>query len=161
MALRMRQKISGGVREVLQQPVQLTSKPGHHWFGYFDKSCGNVNNIVLAMKTKQIKALPPLDELIQIGYINLNLVNKTNFFEVAQTSAWNFQQGSMLQWLGGSNSFIFNHRQADGRLSSAIHTLGSNEIIEYPFPIYSVSFDGNLAALLDFENIYLNRAEYG
>lgn len=64
----------GRSSEVLQQPVQLTSKPGHHWFGYFDKSCGNVNNIVLAMKTKQIKALPPLDELIQIGYINLNLV---------------------------------------------------------------------------------------
>lgn len=143
---------------VLQQPKQMTGGKKHHWFGYFDKWCQNDDGSVLVMQSDQILNLPSLSDYIQIGLVKKDL----SFEHLANTSAWNFQQGAMLQWIGmaKTSSLIFNVRDLDGEIRSAIFDSRSKLVKMLPSPIYSVSVDGSMAVTIDFKNLWLNRPEY-
>jgi len=93
---------------------QLTKGPEHHFFGYI----GHVQNIpwnesgryILALQTPVRDHLPDGSEPADI--VLLDTQNEYQTRVVAQTKAWNPQQGTMLYWnpLAQETQFFFNDR---------------------------------------------------
>ena len=66
----------------------------HYFFAYYDmRATGDgINQRHLAHRVKFIDRLPTPDDICELGYIE-----DGRFVKFAETTAWNFQQGAMLQ----------------------------------------------------------------
>ena len=81
---------------------------------------------------------------------------------LSQTSAWNWQQGCMLQWFPGkeNTTIIYNSRER-GRFISVILNIDSGERWSLPMPVYTLSPDGKYALSLNFARLNDTRPGYG
>src|SRR5438045_1609000 len=80
-------------------PVRaVTRGPGHHSFGYYDKTPWDVSGrYLLASRAPFCHRSPRADEPATLGLVDLH--DGDRFLPFAETLAWNWQQGCMLQWL--------------------------------------------------------------
>ena len=80
---------------------------------------------------------------------------------LSSTATWNWQQGSMLSWLGKGTDWII-HNDFDGKkyISRIISTQGKIEQI-IDFPIYQISGCGSFALSLNFTRLAKLRPDYG
>src|SRR5678815_531763 len=95
-------------------PVRaITRGPKFHWFGYYDKlEFDPTSRYVLSNEVTFQGRQPKPDDVIKLGMIDLH--NDDRWIDLAETSAWCWQQGCMLQWLPGSKTqVIFNDREGD------------------------------------------------
>ena len=140
--------------------IPITTPPGYHWFGYYDKrQFDPTGRYVLGMETDFEGRSPNADDTIRLGMVDLHEDNR--WIELAQTSAWCWQQGCMLQWIPGSHSqIIWNDRKDDSFVSRMLDTK-SGEQRTLPFPIYTISPDGRTAVTPDFRRINDMRPGYG
>ena len=133
---------------------------GHYFFGYFDKSpIDKKSKRLLAHRVSFIDRLPNKNDFTEIGFFDIEEAGDFNVLD--KTNAFNWQQGSMLQWLGPdhNNSIIFNTRMSDKFCSKVIDIKNnSTRILEQP--IYSVTHDGCFAFSIDFERHYWCRRGY-
>jgi len=81
---------------------------------------------------------------------------------IAETSAWNWQQGCMLQWnpREPSREIIFNDRR-EGRFVSVILDIHTGRERVLPLPVYTVSHDGSFALTTNFARLQHTRPGYG
>ncbi len=81
---------------------------------------------------------------------------------LARTVAWNWQQGSMLQWLPSrpDRLSIHNDRRED-RFVSVVRDIFSGEERVLPRPVYAVSPDGTSALSTNFARLADTRPGYG
>ncbi len=148
----------------LDSRVQITAITSgtHHFFGYYDKCPWSADGRrLLAHEADFIDRLPNGEEIACIGYFDLE--KGTGFQKVAETRAWNWQQGSMLQWLGPSfdKLIIFNDLR-DGKFVSVIFNIETRQEEKViPFPVYAVHPDGTSALSLDFALLDEVREGYG
>jgi hypothetical protein len=142
-------------------PVRaLTKGPKFHWFGYYDKwQFDPTDRYVLGMQVDFEGRQPLANESIRLGMIDLQ--DGDRWIELGTTSAWNWQQGCMLQWLPGSMSeIIYNDRESDGYVSRILDTTtGQSRTLDGP--VYGVSPDGKLAVAPDFRRLEERRPGYG
>ena len=138
----------------------ITEGPKAHWFGYYDKhQFDPTNRYVLGMETDFEGRTPEADETIRLGLIDLE--NDDEWKTFAETKAWSWQQGCMLQWLPGTDSkVIYNNRIGDQHIS-VIQDVFTGEKKELPRAIYSVSPDGKWGVGLNFARVDNTRAGYG
>jgi hypothetical protein len=138
----------------------ITSGPRHHWFGYYDKlQFDPTGRYVLGMQVPFEHRSPTQDDIIQIGMVDLQ--DNDRWILLGETSAWNWQQGCMLQWLPGSESTIlWNDRDEDHYVCRLLN-VKTMEARTIPHPIYSVSPDGKTAVTPDFRRIADVRSGYG
>jgi len=139
----------------------VTSGPRHHFFGYYEKTPWDAaGRYLLAMETTFVDRPPTADDVAVIGLIDT--ANGNEWQALAQTTAWNWQQGAMLQWLPAAPDrlIIYNVRDEDG-FHSAILDVRTGETRELPRPIYAISPDGGSAFSLDFERVADTRPGYG
>ncbi len=138
----------------------ITSGPRHHWFGYYDKDQFDASGrYVLSMEVDFEHRSPRPDDIVYIGMVDLQ--NGNRWIHLGQTTAWNWQQGCMLQWLPGSTSkIIWNTREQD-HYSCVILDVKTEEIRKIPHPVYSISPDGKSAVTPDFRRIADVRPGYG
>ena len=104
-------KSSGGLSYSMKQ---ITHGPKHHFFGYF----GHVRTIpwnasgryLVALETDFQERMPEPGEAARIVLIDTQ--NQYEIRPVAETRAWNFQQGTMLYWnpQQPETQFFFNDR---------------------------------------------------
>ena len=138
----------------------ITRGPKFHWFSYYDKlqfdpSC----RYVLGMEVDFEHRSPKPDDVISIGMVDLK--DDDRWIELAESSAWCWQQGCMLQWLPGSkNEIIFNDRQ-DNRFVCHILDVNSRKKRTLAHPFYTISADGRTAVAPDFRRIQDMRPGYG
>ena len=88
-------------------PVKaVTPKDGaHYFFGYFDKfQFDSTDTLLLGNRVDFTGRQPRFGEKNTVGVID---PGKATFEPLAQTLAWNWQQGSMLQWFS-DREVIFN-----------------------------------------------------
>ncbi|MCR0206946.1 hypothetical protein MKC66_19735 [[Clostridium] innocuum] len=129
-------------------------------FGYYDKTPWNYDEtFMIYLKVEDAdKETAPFKEA------NIVLMNlKTKHEKIlATTSAWNVQQGCMLQWLGPDfdSKIIYNDFFNDRYVSIIldIHTLEKKVINS---PVYSVSLNGDIALTLNFPRLHRLRPGYG
>ena len=138
----------------------ITKGPRHHWFGYYDKlQFDPANRFVLGMQVPFEHRSPVATDQIQIGMVDLQ--DNDQWIDLGHSTAWNWQQGCMLQWLPGSKSTVlWNDRDNDGFICRILAvTTGHQRVI--PSPIYCVSPDGKSAVTPDFRRIADVRPGYG
>ncbi len=142
--------------------VCVSPKDGFdYFFGYYDKSPWDSNNrYMLCMKAKDTsKEVAPKEklEILLIDTANDNKVEK-----IAESLAWNVQQGCMAQWLGPNyNQEIIYNDFRNNHYCSIILNIKTKKERVIDFPVYSVSSDGKFAFSLDFSRLHRLRPGYG
>jgi hypothetical protein len=141
--------------------TRLTCGPLMHFFGYYDKSPWDATGrYVLALRVAFMDRPPTPQDLAVIGMVDLK--NGGRWRPLAETVAWYWQQGTMLQWLPSApdRQIIFNTRTRDG-FGSAILDITTGERRALSRPIYALSPDGRGAVGLNFSRVHRTRPGYG
>ena len=99
---------------------------------------------------------PEASDVAALGMIDLKDNNK--FIPLAQTYAWNFQQGCMLHWL--SDQLVIYNDCRNERFVSVIRNVSNEEEEVIPYPISSVSSNGKLAVSINFARLHVTRPGY-
>lgn len=136
-----------------------------YFFGYYDKSPWDyTDRYMLCMRANNTWTDVSPRETADILIIDTqkDITDPQRVKKIAETHAWNVQQGCMAQWLGPdfSSKVLYNDYR-DGKYVSVILTLETMEERVIPVAVYSVSGDGKLALTLDFSRLYNLRPGYG
>ncbi|HWA86656.1 MAG TPA: hypothetical protein VG710_10565, partial [Opitutus sp.] len=133
----------------------------HTFFGYYDKSpWDDSGRWLLGLGATFMDRPPEPDDTLIVGRIDC--ANNHAWQPIAETRAWNWQQGCMLQWLGGGRSgeIIFNDRR-DGRFISRVVDVNSGRERVIDRPVYAVNRTGTHAVSLNFSRLADQRPGYG
>ncbi len=138
---------------------RLGDSKEHCFFGYYDVPAFNQDSSYhLCHKVAFWDRIPEKDDLAVIGLIDMK---SHAFTALGETTAWNFQQGSMLQWHPlDSNKIIYNSRQ-----NKSYHgiiqdiKLGTKSVLD--LPVASVDPTGKFALSVNFNRMYDFRPGYG
>lgn len=85
---------------------------GHYFFGYYDRCPWNADgSLVLAHRAPFLDRFPGADDRCEIGVID---TRTRRFHRLADTRAWNWQQGAQLQWLPSPRAGVPADRSAAG-----------------------------------------------
>lgn len=142
-------------------PVRaITRGPGFHWFGYYDKlQFDPTGRYVLGMRVDFEHRSPRPDDVIGLGVIDT--AGQDRWIPIGESRAWNWQQGSMLQWIPGTKAdIIWNDREGD-RFVSRILNFETRKMRTLPAPVYALSPDGRFAVSPDFRRLNDCRPGYG
>jgi len=146
----------------VSEPVQLTNGPQEHFFAsYYGINSWSANQkYATVLQTDVRQRLPAEDDPATLGMVNMQT---KEFTPLAQTRAWNFQQGCMAHWLGTSpDSLIIFNDLREGRFVSVIMNVHTREEIKtHPFPVSAVSPDGKKAVSINFARLRITREDYG
>lgn len=137
----------------------MNRRSQHVFFGYYDKSCWDATGRwILAMRAEFMDRPPKPDDVLTIGV--LDGWNDWAWTAVAESRAWNWQQGCMAQWLGETKSIIFNTRLGDRFVSCLLDIeTGQNRVLERP--VYGVNRQGTNAVSINFSRLHHQRPGYG
>src|SRR6202035_2001261 len=99
--------------EKLPPVRQITRGPKFHWRGYYDKLLFDpTNRYVLANQADFEGRTPQPTDTLRIGMVDTQ--DHDAWIDLGATTAWNWQQGCMLQWIPGSDGeVIWNDREGD------------------------------------------------
>ena len=135
--------------------LNLTPEEGHFLFGYYDRCPWDAEGRRhLALRVGQQERLAGSGETADVGFIDRD---ERRFVRLADTRAWNHQQGAMTLWLSHDpGAFVFNDFEQAGDtwrpIARVIDTSGK-ERLRYDTHIYAMSEDGRWGATLDFGRI--------
>jgi hypothetical protein len=144
----------------IRQAIPLTHGPKHHFFGYYNIQTWNASGTkVLCLEADFQDRLPEPEDTATVGLVDFDTYE---WAPLAQTHAWNFQQGSMLHWLptDPDRRIIYNDRQGK-RFVSVVRDVQSGESRMLPRAINGLSHDGRDALCLNFGRLRANRPVCG
>jgi hypothetical protein len=139
----------------------VTGGPKHHFFGYYDKCPWNASGTLLLAHEATFNDRPPgAEDSVTIGLVHLDKGNR--FQTLATSCAWNWQQGSMLQWHPGDpDRLIVHNDRRDGQFVAVVRDTLGGELNVYDRPIYAMSPEGRYAYSVNFARLYTHRPGYG
>lgn len=128
------------------------------FFGYYNYDTLNFDQTkILAHRISSREKQISKDDVAEVGYYD---VPDGVWHEVDETGAYNWDQGSMLQWLpgeGNENKIIFNNVR-NGHLTSRIRDVESGAVKDIDWSIYGITPDGKKSIALEMERSYWCRA---
>jgi len=139
----------------------LTEGPQHHFFGYYDKCPWDATGrYVLGMQASFMDRPPRGDDALTLGLIDTAADN--TWRPLDQTTAWCWQQGTMLQWLGAApdRQVVYNIR-TDQEYAGRVLDVHSGTRRDLSRPVYAVSRDGRRAVSVNFARLGVTRPGYG
>ena len=138
----------------------ITSGPGFHWFGYYDKLQFDPNcRRVLGMEVDFEGRSPRGEDLIKVGMVDLE--DGDRWIELGETRSWCWQQGCMLQWRPGSETEVLWNDREDDQFVCRVLDVESGKRRTLPRAVYTLSPDGKTAVSADFRRIEHMRPGYG
>jgi len=147
---------------------RLTPAEGHYFFGYYDVPAADARGRHLCHKVTFRDRFPTAQDVALLGYVELPAPERSNtkatrevFSVFGQTTAWNFQQGAMLQWLGGQPDTCVYNVFENGRFASCVHNVETGKCRLLPLPVANVSRDGTKALCINMSRVYDFRPGYG
>ncbi len=139
---------------------RITGFPQHCFFGYYDvPAFSQDGKYHLCHRVSFWDRIPEAGETAQIGMIELAT---KEFIPLAETEAWNFQQGSMLQWhpCFPNEKVIYNAMGKEGPHGVVLDIrTGNKTMLERP--IANVDPTGRYALSISFERMFDFRPGYG
>lgn len=127
------------------------------FFGYYDNSPINKDDLILYHSSEHSTSKKPNDKLnIHIMVYDLN--SGTSKF-IASTSAYNWQQGSKLQWLNDKELIFNDYCHNDKKYVSYLVNVSTLEKQRIEWPIYDVHED--YALTLNFNRLRDLSRDYG
>lgn len=144
-----------------QKPVksdfQIIAREGY-FFGFHDKCpWSSDNKYLLAHKIKFDLRMPSAKDEIEIGIFKGE--NFDEFIPLNTTKTWNWQMGSMLQWISNDN-IIYNDFDGTNHISKIIDKNG-DLINKYDKPIAAICPDGSAALSYSFVRLRRAAPAYG
>ena len=129
----------------------------HYFFGYYDlQPFDKTGKLHLAHRVSFADKIPVAGEKIEVGYITI--ADKT-FHKVAESDAWNFQQGALLQWYD-DESIIFNDYRG-GEYCAVIKNIKTEEERIISAPLACISEDRRWGLSINFRRVWDFRPGYG
>ncbi len=129
----------------------------HYFFGYYDlQPFDRAGRRHLAHRTAFADRIPNENDAVELGYIDLD--SKT-FHKLAESRAWNFQQGALLQWFDDS-SIIYNDFR-DGRYCAVIREVDTGKERVICAPLAHLSQDRKWGLSINFPRVWDFRPGYG
>lgn len=128
-----------------------------HFFGYYDKSPLSTDGRYLLAHRVSFEGRPvERSDVAEIGYFDLQT---GHWHMLAVTSAFNWQQGAMLQWLGPDfqSRVIYNAQEGD-HFVARVTDFASGNLRTIPHAVYAVHPSGQSALGVRFERHYFCRA---
>lgn len=146
---------------------QVGDASAHHFFGYYNKSNFDQNDQrLLAQRVDRFTGDITGVEVATLGYFDL--ADGDRFHEIGQTTTWNWQMGSQLQWVGTRNQVIYNARsdQSDRAVPypdfcSKLVDLESGETRTLPLPVYVLAPGGDYALSVNYARFMVTHKTIG
>ena len=139
---------------------QVTPSGKHHFFGYYDKfPWDSSGRYFLALQVDFIDRPPNPEDVATVGMVDLS---SGEWHALDETRVWNWQQGTMLQWVGSApdRQIIYNSLEGE-RYGAVIRDVHTGETRTLPRPVYALSPDGSQAVTLNFSRVHRCRRGYG
>ncbi|MCW8130017.1 MAG: hypothetical protein KIS92_06655 [Planctomycetota bacterium] len=139
----------------------LTQGPRHHFFGYYGISAWDrAQGKHLALETGFHERRPEAGDSARVGLIDLA---SGRFEALAETAAFNLQQGAMLHWIaaGPEEEFVYNAWLSDGTLGARAVTPANGRSRELRGAVAAVDGSGRVALGLDRARSFHIRAVTG
>lgn len=130
-----------------QTSLRILDPKGQTFFGYYTRSPYRNGHYVYHRISSNSLRLNQTVEIVLDG--------KT----IATSKAWNWQQGTLLQWVDDQH-IIFNDYRNQHYVSVLLNIESLKET-RIDFPIYSVSSKGDFALSLNFKRLAKYRPDYG
>ncbi len=131
----------------------------NYFFGFHDKCPWSQNNTMLLANRFDIPLrMPRSDDRLAVGYFTGE--DHRVFNPISETRAWNWQQGCMLQWVGATNSFVFNDFDGDSHIAKIYDHSGKLKTT-LSVPVGAVSPDGSCALSYSFGRCNVYSPGYG
>lgn len=127
----------------------------HYFFGYYDMRATQGNRH-LAHRVGFMDRIPEKDDVAELGYLE-----DGKFHAFATTTAWNFQQGAMLQYHPHLADTVYYNKFCDGRERTVTHNYATGEKKYTDRATACVSPDGKWGMAVNFARIYAFRPGYG
>src|SRR4029077_2564856 len=127
---------------------------GHRAYtGFFFYQClqfDTTGRYLLGMRVYfENRAVQP-DDRADVGLIDLK--DRYKWTRIGETTAWNWQQGSRLQWRPASAEILWDDRSDDGASCVCrVYHFSSGKRRSLPRAVYDLSPDGSTALTHDFE----------
>ncbi len=130
----------------------IVKQEGNFFFGYNDnKAFDESGRYHLLHRTDFWDRLPAPGDTAGLGFSD---VESGEYHEFAHTSSFNFQQGSMLEWLGNAENTAVYNTFSDGADRGVIHIIKNDRKRLTDRAFADVSPDGKLALSINFSRIY-------
>ncbi|MDE0312568.1 MAG: hypothetical protein OXI52_09915 [Caldilineaceae bacterium] len=130
----------------------ITQGPKHHFFGYYGICPWNsTGQYHLCLQSDFHDRPPAAGDTAVVGLVDM----ETGKFEgVAETQAWNLQQGSMLHWLptAPDRQITYNARE-DDRFVGIVQDIHSGHKRILPYPISAMTRHGRQALGLNYARL--------
>ena len=105
---------TGAARTAEFAATPITKGPKHHFFGYYDKCpWDKTGRYLLANEIDFCDRQPKPGEELTVGMVDLK--DGDRYIPLDKTTAWCWQQGTMLQWLGSAPDREVDLQRVDGR----------------------------------------------
>lgn len=139
---------------------RITNPEYQHYYGYYlNKQYNHENRLLLGHRCDIIGRWQKPEDVAELGVINLE--NGSEWIPLAKSHAWNWQMGSMLQWLPDRNNGIIYNDRKDGQLVSIIRDIdGSHERV-LAQPISTIHPNGKWALTLNLARKWVLWPETG
>lgn len=142
---------------------RLSPCDGQFFFGYYDLPAADASGRHLCHQVAFRDRFPTPTDKAELGWLQLPVEGDNCprvFHPFASTLAWNFQQGSMLQWLPTPDTCLYN-TFTDGHFGCCIHNVVSGTQRHLPLPVANVAQDGSRALCVNMPRIFDFRPGYG
>ena len=142
--------------------ARLSDARTQTFFGYYDvPAVDPTTGRHLAHRVGFRDRPPTADDEAELGYVSLN--GDGTFTVFASTRAWNFQQGSMLQWVGDGSGRVFYNEIAPGAAGyrGVLLDLDSGKKKYTDRALADLSGDGRWGLAVDFDRLHDFRPGYG
>lgn len=127
-------------------------KPGcHTYFGYYDISPFQGEKIIYIEREKNSN----------VCKVVLNDIRNTSKQYVADSHAWNWQQGIRLRWFPKKENVISFNDYVGGKYINRIVNIETKEEKRLDWPLYDIDCNGKLGISLDFGRLGVMRPGYG
>jgi hypothetical protein len=146
--------------ESVRAAVPATRGPRHHFFGYYGICPWNASGTHLLCLESDFHDRPPAaTDKATIGLVDLA---SGRFEPLAETRAWNLQQGCMLHWLptDPDRKITYNDR-IDNQYGAVVLDVHSGQKRILPHPISALSHDGRTALSLNYARLKSQRPVVG
>ncbi len=130
----------------------ITQGPKHHFFGYYGICPWNATGKYhLCLQSDFHDRPPAAGDTAVVGLVDM----ETGKFEgVAETQAWNLQQGSMLHWLPTAPDRLITYNARDGdRFVGVVQDIHSGHKRILPYPISAMTRHGRQALGLNYARL--------
>ena len=144
------------ISDYYEKPQILTPDDGaHYFFGYYDMRASQGNRH-LAHRVSFMDRLPTAEDVCELGYLE-----DGKFTSFATTTAWNFQQGAMLQDHPFLKDTVYYNIFRDGKECTVTHNYATGEKTYTDRATACVSPEGKWGMAVNFARIFAFRPGYG